>query len=71
MYCMTTSFPSDGPYFKIFIFLVSCAFLPGLWFMVSPDCLVVLSNDQRDQIANIRGIIEKAREFQNNMFLLY
>ena len=25
----------------------------------------------RDQIANIRGIIEKAREFQNNMFLLY
>ena len=25
----------------------------------------------RDQIANIRWIIEKAREFQKNMFLLY
>ena len=25
----------------------------------------------RDQIANIRWIMEKAREFQKNMFLLY
>ena len=25
----------------------------------------------RDQIANIRWIIEKAREFQKNLFLLY
>ena len=29
------------------------------------------SRGTRDQIANIRWIMEKAREFQKNMFLLY